>query len=75
MRTSSISRPSEVASGRSWSRTSRIIVGALFGERGFEAAQAVDAAQRRIETGAQPLLGQRTLPDTAARKRRGSEMR
>ena len=61
MRTSSISRPSEAASGRSWSRTSRIIVGALLGKGGLEAAQAVDAAQRGIETRAQAQFGQLDL--------------
>ena len=58
MRTSSISRPSDVASGRSWSRDFAHHRSALFRKRRLEAAQTVDTAQRRIETGAQPLFGQ-----------------
>ena len=37
-------------------------LGAILRQRRFEAAQAVDAAQRRVEAGAQPLFGQRHLP-------------
>ena len=66
MRTSSISRPSDVGVRPHLVAHFAHHRGALFRQRRLEAAQAVDPAQRRIETRAQPLLRPvRRCPDTA----------
>ena len=71
MRTSAISTPSELGVRPQLVAHLAHHVGAILRQRRFEAAQAVDAAQRCIEAGPQPLLGERHL----ARDRRAEPAR